>query len=205
MNLWNQLCLSVLTGAILLSSAAVYAQDSPAAPATAAPQASAGAMMQMNDTDKKFAKMAGYGNASEVAAGKLALTKSQNNEVRMVAETLVREHSEALNALIPIGKAANHPVPTEPDPTHKKMAAKLSKMSEASFNKEFIKGQIKDHHATIALFGKEIASGENADLKAFAQKYLPGIKEHTKMIYQAATALGVPNPGSDGSGPPAKM
>ena len=189
------------SGAILLSTALrANAQDAPAAPAVAAASAST----TLSDLDKKFAKMAGYGNASEVAGGKLAQQKSKHPDVLHVAEMLVNEHGQALNELTPIGKSVNTMVPDAPDAKHKKMAEKLSKLDEADFNRAFIKGQIKDHQATIALFEKEIATGSNPELKAYAQKWLPGIKEHTKMIYQAANALGVKNAGGDGSGPPAK-
>jgi len=161
-------------------------------------------MMTLNDMDKTFLRTVGYGNASEVASGKMALQKSQNADVRMVAETLVKEHGEAQMALIAVGKNVNFAVPEVPDAKHKKAAANMERMSGAAFNKAFIKAQIADHQATIALFEKTIAANGNPEVKAFAEKYLPAIKEHTKMIYQAATSLGIPNPGNTGDGPPAK-
>jgi putative membrane protein len=40
---------------------------------------------------------------------------------------------------------------------------------------------VKDHEEDIAEFEKEARSGKDADLKAFAEKTLPTLKEHLKM------------------------
>ena len=189
----NRILLAALLGGAFLTTAGQMAHAQ-----------TADKMAAMNAQDKTFAKMVAQGNLSEVAAGKIAQGKTQQPDVKMVADTLVKEHGEAYADLQQTAKGMGASVPSEPDSKHKKAATKLEKMSGTSFDKAFIKGQIKDHQATIALFEKEIAEGTNPELKAYAQKWLPGIKEHTKMIYQAANALGIPNSGGDGSGPPAK-
>ena len=38
------------------------------------------------------------------------------------------------------------------------------------------------HDMTIMTFNKEISGGKDADVKAYAVKYLPDIKDHDKMI-----------------------
>jgi putative membrane protein len=49
--------------------------------------------------------------------------------------------------------------------------------------------QIRDHEKTIALFEREAKSGKDAELKAFAEKTLPTLKEHLSMVRDLKTKL----------------
>ena len=95
----------------------------------------------MNAQDKTFAKMAAQGNLSEVAAGKIAQGKTQQPDVKMVADTLIKEHGEAYADLQQTAKGMGASIPSEPDAKHKKAAAKLEKMTGKAFDKAFIMGQ----------------------------------------------------------------
>ena len=69
--------------------------------------------------------------------------------------------------------------------------AKLEVLSGGTFDKSYIKGQIKAHEDTVDLFQKEIASGKDADAKAFAKESLPTIRSHLKAIRAIAASVGV--------------
>jgi putative membrane protein len=64
-------------------------------------------------------------------------------------------------------------------------------LSGGVFDKSYIKSQVKAHQATIALFKKEIASGEDSDARAFASATLPTLRTHLKKINSIATDAGV--------------
>ena len=46
-------------------------------------------------------------------------------------------------------------------------------------------GQLKDHKEAVSLFEKESKSGKDEDLKAWAGKTLPHLREHLKMAQEA--------------------
>ena len=69
--------------------------------------------------------------------------------------------------------------------------AKLEVLSGEAFDKSYIKGQIKAHENTAALFRKEIASGQDPDAKAFAKETLPTVRSHLKAINAIAASEGV--------------
>jgi putative membrane protein len=69
--------------------------------------------------------------------------------------------------------------------------AKLNVLSGETFDKSYVKGQISAHQDTIALFQKEISSGQDADAKAFASATLPTVRAHLQAITSIATAMGV--------------
>lgn len=67
----------------------------------------------------------------------------------------------------------------------------MSKMSGANFDREFMKAIIKDHKKDIDLFEKQARSGRDAELKAFAEKTLPTLREHHQMARDIAGKMGV--------------
>ncbi len=62
------------------------------------------------------------------------------------------------------------------------MLDKMRKLEGAAFDQAYIADQIKDHEKAIALFEKEARSGKDAELKAFAEKTLPTLKDHLTAV-----------------------
>ena len=71
------------------------------------------------------------------------------------------------------------------------MKAKLSGLSGKEFDKEYVRGQIMDHQATVELLRTESTSGENPDAKAFATETLPTVEAHLKKAQDLGKKLGV--------------
>jgi len=63
-------------------------------------------------------------------------------------------------------------------------------LSGHAFDKSYIKSQVKAHTETLALLRKEIASGHDADAKAFARSIMPTVRSHLKAIRQLASEEG---------------
>ena len=144
-----------------------------------------------NGLDKMFATKAAQGGMAEVMTSALALQKTHNSQVHAVAHRMVKEHTAANEELKAVAEHKGMALPKQTDPMHKAAYAKLSRLSGAAFDRAYMAGQEKDHAATIKLFEKEIAKGQDKDLSAFAVKNLPAIEDHTKMIFQVGSNLGV--------------
>ena len=71
---------------------------------------------------------------------------------------------------------------------YKTAEAKLKVLSGTTFDDSYIKGQVKAHQQTVALLKKEIASGQDADAKSFAQSILPTVRSHLKAANTLAAA-----------------
>ena len=74
--------------------------------------------------DKAFMETLSHGNVAEVAAGKLALQKSSDKDVRAVAQTIISEHSKNEEMLLALGKKLNVSLPTTPTAKQKATAKK---------------------------------------------------------------------------------
>ena len=152
---------------------------------------STAAMAIVSPMDKTFATKAAQGGIFEVKSSEIALTKTHNMQVMNVAKRMVKEHSAANAELKTAAQDAKVSIPTATDPMHAAIIAKLSGLSGAAFDKAYMGSQEKAHTDTVKLFEKEIAMGKSANFTAFASKNLPEIEDHTKMIYQVGTNLGV--------------
>lgn len=145
----------------------------------------------LNAVDRRFLTKAAEGNVAEVTISKLALEKSRNGEVRKVAQMLVTEHSRANFELKPIAGKHNVRLPNTPSARHRAEYRRLSRLSGAAFDREYMRGQIKDHLNTIALFRSTVRAGRDADIQAYAREYLPAIENHTVHIVRTAEQIGV--------------
>ena len=149
------------------------------------------ALANADAMDLKFAKMAAQGGIFEVKSSQIALQKSRNPQVLNVAKRMVKEHSAANAELKTVAQDNQMSLPVDTDPMHKAVISKISGLSGAAFDKAYMGSQEKAHTDTVNLFEKEISTGKNAGLTAFASKNLPEIEDHTKMIYQVGSNLGV--------------
>ena len=132
--------------------------------------------------DRAFYMKAASGGMAEVEAGKLAQEKGASEGVKSFGAKMVEDHTAANEKLMALAASNKTKLPKGIDAKHKAMQKKLRAKSGAAFDTAYIKGQIADHKATIALLEREIASGKDAEAKAFASETLPVVKEHMTML-----------------------
>lgn len=133
-------------------------------------------------TDRAFYQKAAVGGMAEVEAGKLAQEKGSSDAVKSFGAKMVEDHTAANEKLMALAASKKIKLPNTLDAKHKAMQKNLSAKSGSAFDTAYIKGQITDHKATIALMEREIASGKDAEAKAFATETLPVVKEHMTML-----------------------
>lgn len=136
--------------------------------------------------DASFYKHAAEGGLFEVDAGNLAQQKSSNQAVKDFGAMMVKDHSAANQKLQSIAASKNITLPTSPSMKQMATKAKLDVLSGDTFDKSYIKSQVAAHEQTVALFQKEIATGQDPDAKAFASQTLPTIRAHLKAIRSIA-------------------
>jgi putative membrane protein len=143
------------------------------------------------DLDESFFKNAAEGGIAEVNDGKLAETKGASQSVKDFGAMMVKDHSAANQKLASIAAAQGIKLPDSPGMMQMAEGKELKMKSGDSFDKSYIKGQIKAHQETVELFQKEIASGKNAQAQQFASATLPTVQAHLAKINQIAAAAGI--------------
>ena len=144
-----------------------------------------------SNPDASFYKKAAEGGIAEVSAGQIAQDKGNSQQVKDFGAMMVKDHSAANQKLQALAASKNITLPTSAGVGQMASKARLEVLSGDSFDKSYVKGQIGAHRRTIALFRKEISSGQDADAKAFASATLPTVRAHLRAITAIAAAMGI--------------
>ena len=137
---------------------------------------------EVSSNADKFMTEAAQGGMMEVELGKLAASKAQNPEVKAFGQRMVVDHGKAGEDLKALAAKKNIKLPTELSGGMKETVDRLSKLSGAEFDKEYVKLMVDDHDEDLEAFQEQADDAEDADVKAFAAKYAPVIKSHYDSI-----------------------
>jgi putative membrane protein len=123
---------------------------------------------------------AAQANMAEVELGKLAQQKAMSDDVKKFGQMMVEDHTKALDDLKSAAASKNVTWPTTLDAEHKKLSDKLSKLSGAAFDREYMQAMVDGHKKVAADLRQESQSGSDSELKAWAGKTLPTVEAHLK-------------------------
>ena len=196
--------LSTLTLAAVL--AMPVALQTPATPAQdAKKQDSPKATMSASD----FIMKAADAGMKEVDISKMAIEKTKNEDVKGFARRLVTDHSSANDDLLRFSKSRKVTLKADPtiamkvDPTanpsrpptmppvdHHAAHASLMVLEGAAFDKAYIDQMVKDHQQAVELFDVQSDDGMDSEIKDWANKKLPTLREHLKMAKDLQDKIG---------------
>jgi putative membrane protein len=141
--------------------------------------------------DLAFMNDAAPGGMAEVELGNMAASKAQNAEVKAFGQKMVEDHTKAGEELKQLAAQKKVMLPPDVLPAHKQLMEKLSKLSGADFDKEYVAAMVEAHEKDVAAFENVSKTAADADVKAFATKTLPTLKMHLEMIKTMAGKMGV--------------
>lgn len=144
-----------------------------------------------NDTvATNFITQAALGNLKEIQAAKLALKKGSKARVKAFANKMIKDHTKATvdmkKVLLPKKFIVASPSLAAAAP-----GGMLTRTTGAKFDTNYISMMMQDHVKTIRLFQNAADKVQDPDLKAFAVKTLPVLKEHLKMDEAIAKELNI--------------
>lgn len=178
----HPLRLTTVAATICLSAATAFAQNTTPTPgATDAQRPTVHSGMQVSRADRSFVEKAAQGGMAEVELGKLAQQKASNEQVRQFGAQLVSDHSRANDELRQVAMDRGIKLPSDMGRKHHSAMQRMSKLSGAKFDREFMSHMVDDHKQDIAEFRKEADSGSDSQLKAFANKTLPTLEQHLRV------------------------
>jgi putative membrane protein len=133
-------------------------------------------------TNASFVTKAAQASLAEVELSKLALSKTQDGQVRSFAQRMVQDHQKANAELKPIAQKHGIQVPAQLDAKHAQKLEDLRAKSGAEFDTEYSRIMHKDHEKAVGLFTKATKSTQlHSDLRNFASKTLPTLESHHRM------------------------
>jgi putative membrane protein len=157
------------TGTAVIAAGA--AEAATVAPATVRPSAQ----------DVTWMKTNAQTDLAEIALGKLAMAKSHNTDLLMVAKVTLDNHEAALAKLKVVARKEGVALPAEPNAEQRATAAKLKTFPVTRFNLNWDTNEILGHKLSIKQTDAEISKGSAGAVTGFAKYYLPVAKMHLAM------------------------
>ena len=176
----------LMTGGLMFGQATATSSNNAGTSADTSKPAAAKSSKKMDDT---FAMKAAQGGLAEVQLGQLAEQKASNPDVKAFGQKMVDDHQKANDELKQAAAKGNVALPTEPSAKEKAEAARLEKLSGAAFDKAYMMHMVADHKKDVAEFQREAKSGQNEQIKNFAQQTVPTLQEHLKMAQETQSKL----------------
>ena len=138
--------------------------------------------------DAKFITEAVGDGMYEVAVGQLAADKASGAEVKAFGRMLVEHHAAANDKLKQVAAAHGITPPSAVPADKQKKIDRLSALSGAAFDKQFIQTVgIDDHRLDVAAFEKAGTGATATDVRAFATETLPTLRSHLAAAHKLAS------------------
>lgn len=131
--------------------------------------------------DHEFVRNVALDGMTEVELGRLGSQKAKDPEVKRFAQRMVADHSKANTELKQLASNKGIALPSALGDAQNADKDRLSKLSGAEFDKQYMSMMSAAHDKAVSAFEDESKDGGDADVKAWASKILPTLKEHQAM------------------------
>jgi putative membrane protein len=153
-------------------------------------QAGAAGTMGGPAADKAFVKKALGGSMAEVEMGKLALQKSNNDQVKQFAQKMVDDHGKMIEQMKPAADAMGVKMPDQPPSGEMKKMEKMKNLSGDAFDQAYVKDMVADHKKDSKEFKQEAQTTKNPQLKELVTQGSQTIDGHLQMAEELAQSTG---------------
>lgn len=134
----------------------------------------------MTPTDAMgFLAMAGASDLYEIQSSQAALQKSQNAEVRRMADMMIADHTRTTQTLMAAAQTAGMtPPPPQLMPMQQQMIAQLQSADAAGFDRLYVNQQVQAHQMALNLHQTYARDGDTPQLRTAAQGAVPIVSGH---------------------------
>lgn len=136
---------------------------------------------------QQFADTAASSNMFEIESSRLALERSQNDEITAFAELMIADHTAAGEEMAAAAEEDGVTPVAEMMEKHQTVLDDLAAAEDVQFDEAYIDAQAAAHDEAVALFEGYSTDGEEGALKAFAGETLPILVQHHAHITGLAT------------------
>ncbi|GGL97078.1 MULTISPECIES: DUF4142 domain-containing protein [Micromonospora] len=166
------------------------------------PAAAAHAAAQPSTQDTQYLQALHQVNLFEIASGKLAEKKGQNQQVKDLGQQFVTDHTTLDESVKNTAKQLNVTLPDKPTADQQSVLNKLNGLSGAEFDKAWVIAELAGHVQAIQATQTEISQGSEQSVIMLAQDALPVLQAHYDALVALAQTLGIPVPQTSASGTP---
>ena len=154
------------------------------------------------ERDQEFLEQAAQNGHAEMSASRLALTKARNPKVRVFAQRMIDDHQRVDAELTSLAASKKYTPPKEPSMLQKGKEMLIANLGDDSFDQRYMNQMgVQAHEETVRLFEEASRDARDPDVKAFASKHLPALREHLKAARDLHATLIPANTNSNAQAP----
>lgn len=146
-------------------------------------------IITVRENEAEFATNAADASLAEINFANLAISKTNNQEIKAYANMMLKDHGTANDELMALAKSKNVTLPAAMSAEHQKRREELNSKSGADFDKAYAKMMEENHVKVLAFMEHQARKGTDPDLKAFAAKTVPVINAHLNSIRKIKDGL----------------
>jgi putative membrane protein len=143
--------------------------------------------------DKLFVVMAAIDNEFEIQSAQAAQQKSQNDQVKQVAQKMVDDHTKAKQQLQQVAQQLQVQLPEQLPRMKQATLQVMNALPADQFDKHYMAHLQSQHARDVTKFNATAQLSQNDQVKQFAQQQLPVLQQHFAHVNQTAQALGLPS------------
>ena len=140
-------------------------------------------VVKMSQKDVNFIQKAAGAGAQEVANGNMAEKQAKSAEVKSIAARMVADHTRMNKELTALANRKGVKFDTG--------GVRAQNLGSGDFDRLYLKWLEEVHKGDIADFERAAKSSDDKELKAWASKTLPTLKQHLAMVQAADKKAGV--------------
>ncbi|SDB61941.1 DUF4142 domain-containing protein [Belnapia rosea] len=136
----------------------------------------------LSTTDAGFMTTATRGGLAEVQMGQLAQRNGRSPAVKRFGERMVADHSKTNQEMLALAQQKQITPPDSMGAQHQAIYDRLAGLRGREFDRAYIQAMVEDHREDVQAFQTEAQDGTDPDVRAFAQRHLPVLQEHLRMV-----------------------
>ncbi len=139
--------------------------------------------------EQQFLTDAIRASVTEVDMARLALEKSQNEDVKNFAGMMQHDHTSVLQDFADIAQQKGMPLPNLATDEMKQNKERLSALSGSDFDREFVNMMVASHQKSVDMFRDQANTAQNEDVKRAVSDKLPSIETHLAKALELQSKL----------------
>jgi putative membrane protein len=159
-SMLSGLCLSVFLAGTVIAQAATVSRVKHNRPK----------QDQAKQQDKQFLRAVAIADMTEAHLGEMAQSNASKAPVKDFGQTIAKDETQDYEQLTVLANKSGDTIPKGIDARRNPAIRTLMQAKGDNFDRDFLRDEIADQRRIIAVFQREAARGENADIKAWAGK-----------------------------------
>ena len=142
-------------------------------------------------SDTAFIRQAIRGNYTEVALGRLAESRAENDDVEDFAERMVTDHNDMNEQWADLAKDQDMRITLEFGPEGQQVIERLEDLEGAQFDQAYMTEMLRHHERDLAAFQRMSTSARSTEVRQLASSGATKIREHLALAQQVGSRVGV--------------